>query len=304
VAPGSLPFAAELSWVALWAWAPGFTLLLTVSILLFPDGRLPSPRWRPVVVASLGVIALLVVPVAIVAWPYRGEALLFTGAPPAYGAMGVAFGLQSVGIVSTPFLAMASIAGMVVRFRRSGTTERQQLKWFIYAAIPEIAFLVSSAFLTYQPVIGALASMLIGPLLPLATGVAIVRYRLYEVDRIVSRTIAYAAVSGLLVATYAGLILLLQDPLRQITGGDTIAVAVSTLAVAALFQPVRHRVQRVVDRRFDRARYDAERMAVAFAERLRDEVDIETVTTHLREAVASSVKPARIGLWLRQGTDR
>jgi len=299
VAPGSLPFAAELSWVAVWAWAPGFTLLVTLSVLLFPDGRLPSPRWRPVLWASLAVMALLCVPIAIVAWPYRGEALLFTSAPPTGGAVAVALGIRFIGILVTPFVALASIAGMVVRFRRSGPTERQQLKWFTYAAVLEIGFLVASGFVTMTPLLGVIASILILPLLPVAAAVAILRYRLYDIDRIVSRTIAYAAVTGLLIAAYAGIILLLQGPLDRVTGGDTVAVALSTLAVFALFQPIRQRVQRVVDRRFDRARYDADRTATKFSARLRDEIDLASLTRDVDTTIRDAVAPRSLGIWLR-----
>lgn len=299
VAPGSLPLAAELSWVAVWAWAPGFTLLVTLSVLLFPDGRPPSPRWRPVLWAWFAIMALLGVPVAIAAWPYRGDALLFTGASPEGSALAVAGGIQFIGILATPFAALASIAGMIVRFRGSGPTERQQLKWFIYAAIPEIAFVVSSGFITYPPLVGALASVLIAPLLPVAAAIAILRYRLYEIDRIVSRTISYAAVTGLLIAAYAGVILVLQRPLDQVTGGDTVAVALSTLVVAALFQPLRRRVQSVVDRRFNRARYDAERTVAAFGAGVRDEVDLGALRHDLVVTIDQTLQPTRTGVWLR-----
>ena len=126
-------------------------------------------------------------------------------------------------------------------------------------------------------------------------------YRLYELDRLVSRTIAYAVVTGLLLATYAGLILVLEGPLGTAAGGETLPVALSTLAVAALFTPVRRRVQRVVDRRFDRARYDAEGTAAAFSERLRDEVDLATVTADLDATVRTAIAPATMLVWLREG---
>ncbi len=301
-AQGPLPFAAELAWVVVWAWTPGFTLLVTLSVLLFPDGRLPSPRWRPVLWASFAVMVLLCVPIAIAAWPYRGVALLalLGGSNPSLGGLvPAASGLQFLGLLAMPFVALASIAGMVVRFRRSGPTERQQLKWFTYAAVAEIAFLVSSGFYTMPPPLGGIAAVLIAPLLPVAAAIAILRYRLYEIDRIVSRTISYGLVTGLLIAAYAGLILLLQGPLYQITGGDTIAVAASTVAVFALFQPMRRRVQRVVDQRFDRARYDAERTTLAFAARLRDEIDLDNLTLEVTEIVKRSLAPAWVGVWVR-----
>jgi len=250
VAPGSLPFAAELSWVVLWAWAPGFILLVTLSVLLFPDGRPPSPRWRPVVWASLAVIALLVVPFAIVAWPYRGEALLFTDARPTGGALGVAFGLQFIGLLASPFVALASIAGMVVRFRRSGPTERQQLKWFTFAAVPEIAFIVSVGFVTYPPLLGALGAILFGPLLPIAAAIAILRYRLYEIDLLINRTFVYGALTAILAGVYTASITLTTRVFSAITGERSdAAIVLTTLIVVSLFTPLKSRLQSAVDKR-------------------------------------------------------
>jgi hypothetical protein len=303
VAPASLPLAAEMSWVQVWSWAPGFTLLATLAVLLFPDGRLPSARWRPVRWASFGVMALLCVPTAVASWPYRGPVLLGEGPPPDDLAM-IAVALQGIGIIILPFLAFASITGMVVRFRRSGPTERQQLKWFTFAAVPEIAFLIASGFITVPQLVGVVAGVLIAPLLPLAAGVAILRYHLYEIDRLISRTIAYALVTGVLIAAYGALILLLQGPLGQITGGDTVSVVLSTLAVFALFQPVLRRVQRVVDRRFDRGRYDADRTAAAFSERLRDEMDLANLSQDLDSTVRSAIAPRSLGIWLRPDRSR
>ncbi len=140
--------------------------------------------------------------------------------------------------------------------------------------------------------------------MPLAIAVAILRYRLYDLDRIISRTISYVLITGVLAVTYAAVILVLQGPLGAVTGGDTITVALSTLVVAALFQPLRRRAQKVVDRRFDRARFDAERTTVAFAERLRDEVDIAAVTDDLSSTIHEVVRPASLGLWLRGSEHR
>jgi hypothetical protein len=137
---------------------------------------------------------------------------------------------------------------------------------------------------------------------PVAIAIAILRYQLFEIDRIVSRTVAYVLITALLIAAYAVAILVLQEPLETITGGNTVSVALSTLVVAALFQPLRRRVQAVVDRRFDRARFDAERTTAAFSERLRDEVDIATVTEDLDATVRTALKPSALGLWLRRPT--
>ena len=141
-------------------------------------------------------------------------------------------------------------------------------------------------------------------LMPIAIGVAILRYRLYDLDRLVSRTISYGLLTGALLAAYAGLILVLQDPLAAVTGGNTVTVALSTLVVAALFQPIRSRLQRIVDRRFDRARYDAERTTAAFAKRLREQVDLAALSDELDSTVDKAVAPSLVGLWLRPRTHR
>ena len=299
IVPGSLPLADVLSWVGVWIWVPGFMLLVTFSLLLFPDGRLPSPRWRPVAWLSVVTMVLLGIPVAIVSWPLRGVTLATGSLDGLGGAVDVAQQIQFIGILLIPVVALASVASLVTRFRRSIGQERQQLRWFTYAAIPEIGVLVAASFVTFPPVMALLVAFLIVPLLPLATGVAILRYRLYDLDRIVSRTIAYAVVTGALAATFGASILLLQGVLAPFTQGQTVAVAASTLAVAALFQPVMRRVRRAVDRRFDRAGYDAEQTAAAFSERLRSEVDMTTVTADLVTTTSGALAPASIGIWLR-----
>ena len=149
-----------------------------------------------------------------------------------------------------------------------------------------------------------LPTLLAFPLPPIAVGIAIMRYRLYEIDRIVSRTIAYGLISATLVAAYAAVILVLQGPLGAITGGDTVAVAASTLVAAALFQPVRRRVQAIVDHRFNRAGYDAERTVAGLASRLRDQMDLPVVSTAIVDAVVQSVEPTGASLWLRLGRTR
>jgi hypothetical protein len=188
---------------------------------------------------------------------------------------------------------------MVVRFRHAGRIERQQLKWFTFAAVAEIAFVLSVGILTIPPIVVVPASVLIPPLLPAAAAIAILRYRLYDLDRLVSRTIAYATVTGVLVVIFAGAVLLFQAVLAPLTGGNAVAVAASTLAAAALFQPLRRRVQTRVDRRFNRARYDAEWTVAAFAGRLRDEVDLEQLGAEISATVVHAVQPASVSIWLR-----
>jgi hypothetical protein len=300
-APGSLPAADVMAWMAVWVWAPGFVLLVTAAVLLFPDGRLPSARWRPVGWLAGVSLALLIIPIAILAWSARGPDLLGEGR--VQGSNDVAdvlVGLQFAGLILLAVASIASIAGLIVRFRRSVGVERAQLKWFVGAGIVEVASLVIAGFVSLpNDFLGLFVTAVVSMLLPIAATLAILRYRLYEIDRIVSRTIAYLVITGVLVVVYAGVILVLQGPLGAVTGGDTVAVALSTLVVAALFQPVRRRAQTMVDRRFDRARFDAERTVSAFSERLRDETDIATVTADLDGTVREALKPTALTLWLR-----
>ena len=279
---------------------PSFTLL-AVAVLLFPDGRLPSERWRPLlwiaallIVASIVGLALDDAPIAM--FPSFRSPIAITGFP----GKGLVYAAYSGMLV----LLLAACASLVVRWRRGNVLERAQVKWIAAASVAALAVeLVNVATFDPNDPNGpiAIAATVALALIPIAIGIAILRYRLYEIDRIISRTIAYAGLTAVLGAVFAATILLLQAALQPFTQGQTVAVAASTLAVFALFQPIRRRVQAVVDRRFDRARYDAERTSVAFAERLRQEVDIDAVTADLRDTVRSAIKPAGLGLWLRGG---
>ena len=298
--PGTVPLADIASWVGVWSWVPGFVLLLVV-ILVFPDGSLPSRRWRPVLWLAGIAGFLLLVPNAIAAWGYRGVELLGNAEPdtsnaPVIGALILA---SAVGNLLLIPVGVASLAGVAVRFRRSSTVERQQIKWFAAAAGVEVSLLVCTAFVSLTYPLDVLAALVVIPLVPIAVGVAVLRYRLYEIDRIVSRTIGWAIVTGLLVAVFAALVVALQALLAPVTNENTLAVAASTLVAFALFQPLRRRVQRAVDRRFDRARYDGQRTADAFAERLRGSRDLTTVDEALLATVASAMQPQSATVWLR-----
>jgi hypothetical protein len=301
IAPGTVPFADVLSWVGMWSWVPGFGLLVSFALLLFPDGRLPSPRWRPVAVGAVIAMVFLAMPIAIAAWPMRGIAL--TAASPKVSDL--ADQLQFIGLVLMAAVGVASIASIVVRFRRADGLERRQLSWFLWAAAVEILFVVGSGFVSYPPVVWLLGSLFISPLLPVAIGVAIFRYRLYEIDRIISRTIAWLLVSAILLTAFAAVILVLQGLLAPMTRDNTIAVAASTLLTAALFAPVRLRIQRPVDRWFNRARYNARVTTDGFAVRVRDEVDLTTLRGDLVTTADEAVRPMFAAVWLRRsGTAR
>jgi hypothetical protein len=293
--PGALPGARYLagftySTVPIWLSCAGFVLLLT------PTGSLPSPRWRWW--AWLAAVAPVVVVLGSVVQPdplapdYRGNPL----AIPALGRVLVVPAVAGVVVVLVSLLVGAG--SLVVRFRRAGGVERQQLRWLAYAAALAAGLLlvaVAAGVLAKDEVVSA--SLALGvALLPLATGAAILRYRLYDLDRIISRTLAYGLLTVLLGSAYAGVVL----GLGQLLGRDSsLVVAVATLAVAAAFQPARRRVQQLVDRRFNRRRYDAARTIAAFSARLRQQVDLDTLTAELLGVVELTMQPTSASLWLR-----
>jgi hypothetical protein len=296
--PGSLPFADVTAWLSTLAWVPAWTLVMLL-LLLYPDGRLPSRGWRPILWIAAASAVLMLVPNAIAEWPYRGPALL-TGVSPSTSELDTAALLQVVGLLLSLGVAVAGAGALVIRFRRSAGMERQQIKWFASAAAVEVAALfVLSGSLLAAP-LDVLVAISSAPLIPIAIGVAILRYRLYEIDRIISRTVSYAVVTGILAVVFVGTILVMQILLASLLSGSSVAVAASTLVVAALFQPLRRRVQSAVDRRFDRSRYDAERTVAAFGARLRDEVDLGNLYAEVRQVVAATVAPATVGVWIRR----
>jgi hypothetical protein len=303
---GSLP----LGWVAVLlqpGWAPAIALF-GLSVLLFPDGRLPSPRWRWALWAYLAVAALWIAGTVIISvWAIAGHHvqvdsggnLLVIDHPTGWAAWWGA--VQGLFFPVLGVCWLASVAGQVASYRRSSGDRRQQLKWLIGgSAIAAAGGLLGVPFSDSSDqglrILGSigLAAVLA---LPVSMGVAILKYRLYDIDRILSRTVAYAIITGLLVGVYAGLVLLAT----QVLGfASTWAVAASTLAAAALFAPLRRRVQRLVDRRFNRARYNADRTVAVFAARLQDAVDLDTVHTDLLSTVSASLQPAHLSVWLQE----
>ena len=299
--PGSLPGAVLAAWYSWW-WLPVLALILVFTLLLFPTGRLLSVRWRPVaVVAAVGVAATVVLGALQPTLTLQNEdytvrnPIGVAGVPhPENGAVGaVLLGLLFV-------CTAAAVVSVVLRFRRSRGVERQQLKWFTYAAaLMVVANLVTGYLLPAGEVNDVLFGLTIA-FVPIAAGSAILRYRLYDIDRLINRTLVYAALSALLGAAYAGAVLVLGQAFGGV-GGDppSWAVAGPTLAVAALFQPARRRTQAVVDRRFDRRKYDAAKTVEAFSARLRDEVDLDTLSAELLAVVDQTMQPTRVSLWLR-----
>jgi hypothetical protein len=271
--------------------------LLVFVFLLFPTGRLPSRRWGWVVRATV-VLGLLLA----VATPFAPTALDPSPGPwEPSGAPGRLLADLIAAATGVMFLLVViAVASLIPRFRRAGPVERQQLKWFVLAAVVNAVYLVLD-LVVGLPVGGiwVLVAVLVPNLIPVAIGLAVLRYRLYEIDRIVSRTVSYGLLSAALIGLYLGVVALLRPVLDPLTGSSSLAVAASTLAVAAAFNPARRRLQAMVDRRFDRARYDAARAVQAFAARLRTQVDLDEVTEGLRETVSATVAPTRVAVWLR-----
>jgi hypothetical protein len=304
-----LPLAvAGLFLAPAWVW---LLVTLPLAILLFPDGRLPSPRWRPVLWAYLAVGACW--PVSIYAVTIRavaaGNIHLNTGGDlqAVDSPAGSSAWLGSVEGLILPVLAVFWLlfaASQVLAWRRADGVRRQQLKWLASGAVvcmAALAFIALVGTLDTSPspalvAVGDVATIGIVAL-PVCIGVAILRYRLYDIDRIISRTLAYAIVTGLLVGVYAGLVLLAT---RVMSLHSTVAVAAATLTAAALFNPVRRRVQRRVDRRFNRARYDADLMVAGFAARLKDTVDLESVRDDLAGIVQQALEPAHVSVWINE----
>jgi hypothetical protein len=288
--PGGLLGRGEtMAWLSVWVWVPGGVLLVTLSPLLFPNGKLLSPGWRPVVWAALGALVLLSVGIALAPGPF--DDLPQVENP--YGVAGVAgdvFGaMQGLGWLLLILSLIASATSLVLRFRRSRGVERVQIKWVAAASVVLVAcFLLWDVWEGMAP-LGIFA-------VAVAAGIAILRYRLYDIDVVINRTLVYGALTVTLAATYVGLVLLLQ---LLLSPGSDLAIAGSTLAVAALFRPARARIQAAVDRRFYRRRYDARRTLEGFSATLREEVDLPALTAELTAVVRHTMQPAQVSLWLR-----
>ena len=282
-----LPGAAWAGWIFTVVLGIVATLFFLVP-LLFPDGRPPSRRWWPVVWIAIIDALVQMVTVALSDANFSNNFPGLRDPVTVVSPLGTAYNqAEAVGLL----VLLAGVISIIVRFRRSGQEERLQLKWFMYASAVAAVPIVVAAQLANDPL---LEWEIVFPLFPVAVGIAILKYRLYDIDRIISRTLSYAIVTGLLVGLYAGLVLLATQVLRF---HSTVAVAAATLVAAALFAPLRRRVQHVVDRRFNRVRYDADQTVAAFAARLRDAVDLDTVRSDLLTVVSHAVEPAHLSVW-------
>jgi hypothetical protein len=302
--PGSLPLAAEMSWLAEWIWAPGLGLILVFLPLLFPDGRPLSRRWRPVALLGGLSIVLIWVPISILIWPERGTALLRGGETGDEGP-GWLVALAEAGFPLMLLAGLAAVISLFVRFHRAQGSERQQIKWFASAAALTFGWIfvfeqLVSAEGGVLEAIAAVSSLVLVPSIPIATGIAIFRYRLYDIDRIVNRALVYGALTASLALVYLGGVVSLQYAFRTLAGGNSqLAVVASTLAIAALFNPLRHRIQGFIDRRFYRRKYDATKTLEAFGAKLRDETDLDRLGDEMVSVVRETMQPAYVSLWLR-----
>jgi hypothetical protein len=290
-----LPLAAQVAAVfGEFNWAPATVLGVTLPALLVPDGRLRSRRWRPVAATSMVAAVLVVVGGGLA--PARLEDLPIANPFGLAGPAGdVAAMLAGAGYLLWVATMVASLACVVVRFRSSRGVERQQLRWVAAGAAAAVAGLLAGAAVPQDNVLsGVLYSSVL--CIPLAVAVAVLRYRLWDLDRLVSRTVTYAVVTALLVVPY---LLIVPAAGRLVGGSGSLAVAAATLAAAALFQPLRRRVQELVDRRFNRRRYDAARTVEGFAAHLRDQVDLDALRAELLAVVDQTMQPVGASLWLR-----
>ena len=315
VRPGSLPFPAAIGSLGEWMWAPAVGLLGIYLILLFPDGRLPSRRWRPL--AWLSGAAILVVSVGSALTPGPMEGL--PGIRNPFGLEGhpwVVDAAQGV-ILLLPLCILASAVSLVLRFLRSRGEEREQIKWLAFAA--SILGLGFSSFV----ILGTIAPDVLGGVdrlwenlledavtlsfagIPMAVGIAILRYRLYNIDLLINRTLVYGALTATLALIYFGGVTATQVIFGALTGQQEqsqLAIVVSTLVIAALFNPLRRRIQSFIDRRFYRSKYDARKTLEAFSARLREETDLEALNAELVGVVRETMQPAHVSLWLRPDT--
>jgi len=307
--PGTLPFARTAAWVQNWVW-PLVLCPAALFVLLFPDGRPPSRRWRPVAWIFAAALAGWAVSQALIPGRLVNAGYDATNPFGIEALRSVFWMLGGVSLVLLLVASVASVASVVVRFRRSRGTERNQLKWIAYAAA--VMMLVVLAQLTVESVVPmndalvnalnlALSTTITG--VPIAAGIAILKHGLYDIDVLINRTLVYGALTAMLAGVYLGGVVLSQSLFRTFAGGDPhLAVVASTLAIAALFTPLRRVIQSFIDRRFYRKKYDAAKSLEEFSRRLRDETDLDALREGSLAVVRETVAPEHVSIWLRTGT--
>jgi len=302
-APGALPAGVWAAWFGAWARGIGGFFMVLFLLFLFPTGRLPSRRWRVVAWAAVGYIALF----TLVNWlsPVSQDLRLPSIRNPLGLDLEIMNLLGGVVYLSLPLPLLASGVAVIVRFRRSRGEERQQIKWFAYAVAVMVALFTLGQSLGLTQIVGVAPLVFAVPLagLPIAAGIGIFKYRLYDIDLLINRTLVYGILTATLVALYFGAVILMQRVFVALTGQQsTLAVVASTLLIAALFTPLRRRIQSFIDRSFYRSKYDAAKTLEGFSMKLRDETDLEALSDDLVGVVRETMQPAHVTLWLRPET--
>jgi hypothetical protein len=315
--PGSVPFPIGIAAINSWLWVPAVGLLGTYAFLLFPDGRLPSRRWRPLAWLSGLVIALLSIQIGLTPGPLEG----LEGVRNPFGVLPFSWMTNVAYILVPPFLScmLLSVFSLVLRYRRSRGEERQQIKWIAFAAsvvgllyliamIGSIVYPQETWFAPGSPlwqILVEYAAIMSFTLVPTAIGFAVLRYRLYDIDLVINRALVYGSLTASLALVYVGSVVTLQYAFRLLSGGGSqLVIVASTLAIAALFNPFRRRIQSFVDRRFYRSKYDARKTLEAYSYRLRDETDLEALNAELVSVVRETMQPKQVSLWLRASEHR
>jgi hypothetical protein len=318
IEPGSLPLARLMAWPSTWMWEPALLLIGLFLPLYFPDGHLLSPRWRPVLwLALLFSVGFGVFFGAL--FPGEVDELspgVGGDVPGVVNPLGIealrlldrVTQIDTILAVLLLVIVLCSVASLLVRFRRSSGEERQQMKWLTYAAAAYFATLLLVMSLpaasAWYRAVDSLSNLVLAGL-PVAVGIAVLKYRLYNIDIIINRTLVYGSLTVMLALIYFGGVATTQAIFRALTGQQEqpqLAVVVSTLAIAALFMPLRHRIQSFIDRRFYRSKYNARKTLEAFSAQLRNETDLDALNSDLVGVVRETMQPAHVSLWLRDDT--
>jgi len=303
--PGSLPAAGAMVWITSWV-LPIIIGLTVLTLLLFPTGKLPSSRWRWLLWLSMAWMLL-----AMATGAFSSGALMGALGPiqNPVGTEGLTEAYAALVLFASPPLQLAAAASLFLRLRRAGGIERQQIKWFAYAAVATVggatlAYIIPGVLDTplWFERAGFVLNVAFVPAIPVSIGIAILRHHLYDIDIIINRTLVYGSLTATLVLVYFGGVAATQTVFRTLTGHEQqpqLAVVVSTLAIAALFNPIRRRIQSFIDRRFYRQKYDARKTLNNFSARLRDETDLDSLNAELITVVKETMQPEHVSLWLR-----
>jgi hypothetical protein len=295
-----LPAADVAEWVSSWIWFPGIGCLITFVLLLFPEGKLPSPRWRLVGYAAAFMLVLVTLSLALVPGPMDPFDPLLPSRENPFGVEAFRV-IEPVAFALFPLLGVVSAASLFFRYRSASLQQRQQIKWFAFSSVVLVMILLFEEL--FDQILGSAGAeivFLIGMIFPsIGAGVGILKYRLYDIDVVINRTLVYLALTAILAGCYLGIVFLLQGLLDDVTRESDLAVAASTLAVAALFRPLRARVQDFIDLRFYRTKYDAAETLRDFSSRLRSHVDLDSLARELAATVSATMQPSHLSIWIR-----